>query len=61
MCWFLGNDADDIIKYSASQNIQKTKKEINPSTNQNREDLMIRINRQVYSNQLLNKVIFYNI
>ena len=58
MCWFLGNDADDIIKYTAGQNIQKTKKETKPLTNQKREDLMIRINRQVYSNQLLNKSYF---
>ncbi|MBT3611391.1 MAG: hypothetical protein HN522_00405 [Flavobacteriales bacterium] len=58
MCWFLGNDAADIIKYSSAQSKQKIKKEIKISTKQNSDDLMFRINSFIYYNQFFNKSYF---
>ena len=57
-CWFLGNDAADIIKIGLPKEKQTNHKQITTPIELKSENLMFKLNRFVYNNKFFNKSYF---
>jgi len=57
-CWFLGNDAADIIKIGLPKDKQTNHKKITTAVETKSESLMFKINRFIYNNKFFNRSYF---